>query len=255
MDAKFTKRGRGDGADGSDGGARMQREQRIAADQLGKVLHGAGAEKQNGVGFPSKNQSKVLLVDVRGREGAVGDHFGHISAETTESSGEIGIGAIAARQKNRQTAKFDGQFLGEGHTKMGSRNVVHDKTGLFRSLRGGGANGGDMRGLANLPTTLPQSGDAGLQDVNGIRAGKQEPVKEVQARESGIDGREIVRWRERNQRKTGSNGTAFGELLDELTALKRRSRDDDALAAERRCREVSHAGGSLPAECSGHQRL
>ena len=98
--AVMTESGGGDGADREDSDFVLQLGERFPSDQIGEIVDGAGAEEERGVGIFIEDFGDAGAVDVAWWKRVVGDDFGDGGPEFFESGGEIGIGAIAAWEKD-----------------------------------------------------------------------------------------------------------------------------------------------------------
>ena len=134
-----------DGADGGDGDFVLQLRERFPADQVGEIVDGAGAEEESGVGIFVEDFGDAGAIDIAWRQGVIGDDFGDGGAEFLEGGGQVGIGAVAAWEKDGFVAELQREFFGEREAEVRFCDVSDMEAGFRGGFICRGADSGDQR--------------------------------------------------------------------------------------------------------------
>ena len=119
--------------------------ERFPSDQVGEIVDGAGAEEERGVGIFVEDFGDAGAIDVAWRQRVIGDDFGDGGAEFFERGGQVGIGAVAAREENGFVAELQREFFGESEAEMRFCDVSDVEAGFDGGFVCCGADGGDER--------------------------------------------------------------------------------------------------------------
>src|SRR6478736_2714111 len=98
MHAQFAESACRYGANCGDRNFILKRGEADAACQVGEIVYGAGAEKQDDVVFDDGVDAR--LIGGGGGNGAVSGDFGDAGTQFTECGGEIGVGFIASWEED-----------------------------------------------------------------------------------------------------------------------------------------------------------
>ena len=113
LHASFAEGALRDRADRGEGALLCQVLKLLRAEEFPQVVHGGGAEEQDGVGNILEDVFQIVRVVGSGAEGFVGDDFRDVRTEALQSLDQVVIGTIAARKKHTLAANFGLQFLRE----------------------------------------------------------------------------------------------------------------------------------------------
>ncbi len=175
--AVVAKSGGGDGADGGDGDFVLQGGERFPADQVGEIVDGAGAEEEGGVGIFVEDFGDARAIDVARWQRVIGDDFGDGGAEFFEGGGQIGIGAVAAREEDGFVAELLRELFGEGEAEMGFGDVSDVQASFHSGFVCGRADGGDLRAARLAEDAEIFVGGALGDGLDGVGAGEEHPVE------------------------------------------------------------------------------
>ena len=230
LHARFAEGALRDRADRGEGALHCQIVKLLRAEEFPKVVHGGGAEEQDGVGNILEDVFQIVRVVGSGAEGFVGDDFRDVRTEALQSLDQVVIGTIAARKKHTLAANFGLQFLREGDAVVFLGDVGDSEARGPRCFRGGGTDGGDLCGPDGIVQRNLKLLGALLERAHGILAGEENPVIFTQPAERVVQRRQIIRRRERDHRQQNRLSALFAQGGEQRLALLRGARDRDALA-------------------------
>jgi hypothetical protein len=116
-----------------------------------------------------------------GGEGAIGDYFGHLCAETAERVGKVRAGQIAAGEKDMFASELSGKFLGESQAVVFCRDAAYRQANAASRFGGDRADGRDAQGGKGIHNVDAERLRAFHQGTYGVCTGEQEPIEGAQS--------------------------------------------------------------------------
>ncbi len=244
LDARFTQSIRGNRPDRGDGQLTLELLQPRGTNEFRKMLYRRWTKKQNRVCLAVQNLLESL--GLRGPPRAIGNHFGDLGTKPRERRGQVRVGAIAARQQHPGALELAAQLIRESNAVVRHGDVLHGKIrtscGVCRH-RTHARNAHSAVGSHQRPLQIRGSFDQG---ANGLRAGKNQPVKLLHLRDGAIERREIVRLRKGHEREQHRSCSARGKFPSKVLTRGRRARNHHALPPDGTPTILRHGADPLP---------